>query len=72
MKPFLEQYCAVKGVAFVPIDGFSGENINELTDKAPWYKGGSLFNTLDNITLEKRDTDGALRMPIIDKYKEIG
>jgi elongation factor 1-alpha len=60
-------------VPFVPISGWTGENMKER--KSPlmnWYKGGTLLETLDMLTPPKRPTDLALRLPINDIYKISG
>lgn len=39
------------------------------SDNLPWYKGNTLYNTLDLITPPKRPLDKALRLPLQDVYK---
>ena len=39
---------------------------------APWYYGGSLFETLDNLPKIKKTTKPFLRVPLLDKYKDQG
>jgi len=53
IEPFLRKNCGFNSLQFCPIDGFGGENINDLTvlKEAAWYKGGSLFNTLDLVPI---------------------
>jgi len=70
-----------KAVAFVPISGFNGDNMLEVSDNTPWYKGWSvtrkegnatgktLFQALDSILPPKRPTDKPLRLPLQDVYK---
>ena len=70
-----------KGVAFVPISGWHGDNMLEPSDKMPWFKGFSierkegnvsgktLFEALDCILPPKRPTDKPLRLPLQDVYK---
>jgi peptide chain release factor subunit 3 len=56
----------------VPISGLTGDNIVEKVDPArcPWYKGETLMQILDALPCEKRDPEGFLRIPILDKVKE--
>jgi elongation factor 1-alpha len=56
-------------VQFVPVSGWSGENLSEKSDKMKWYKGDTLIGTLDSLKAPKRPTDGALRIPLQDCYK---
>merc|ERR1711963_1092697 len=70
-----------KTVAFVPISGWNGDNMLEVSENMPWYKGWSierkegnasgktLLNALDAILPPTRPTDKALRLPLQDVYK---
>ena len=59
-------------IPFVPISGWTGENLIEKSDKLKWYKGETLIKTLDGIEAPKRPTDLALRLPINDVFKISG
>lgn len=59
-------------IPFVPVSGWTGENLTEKTDKMPWYKGECLIKTLDGIEAPKRPTDLPLRLPINDVFKISG
>ncbi|KAI1749307.1 translation elongation factor 1 alpha chain [Xylaria castorea] len=71
-----------KHVAFVPISGFNGDNMLELTKNASWYKGWekespkgakvsgkTLLDAIDAIEEPKRANDKPLRLPLQDVYK---
>jgi elongation factor 1-alpha len=71
-----------KTVAFVPISGFNGDNMLEVSTNAPWYKGWekeikggakvtgkTLLEAIDSIEQPKRPTDKPLRLPLQDVYK---
>jgi len=70
-----------KTVAFVPISGWNGDNMIEVSEKMQWYKGWAverkegkasgktLFEALDSIIPPTRPTDKALRLPLQDVYK---
>lgn len=52
-------------IPFVPISGWTGENMLEKSEKmASWYKGKTLFDTLDDIVPPSRPTDKPLRLPL--------
>ena len=73
--PFLEATgYSEKDLVFVPIAGLQGHNIAEAVPSniCSWYKGKTLMQILDEVTLEKRDAVGGLRIPIIDKMKDSG
>lgn len=58
----------------VPISGLSGANIKDKVDPSvcPWYSGESLIGILDTMPPIPRQKDAPLRMPILDKYKDMG
>ena len=39
---------------------------------ADWYKGDTFFTFLDELSIQKRDPDGPLRIPILDKIRDQG
>ena len=71
-----------KKVPFIPYSGFSGDNLVDRTDKAPWYngweaninpkekvKGYTLYDALNNFFKPpKREPDAPLRLPITNIY----
>jgi len=75
LGPFLEKsgYPA-KDVFYVPISGLTGANIVKMVDpkECAWYKGKTLMNILDDLPVEKRDPQGPLRIPVLDKVKDQG
>ncbi|KAK7370084.1 hypothetical protein VNO80_12138 [Phaseolus coccineus] len=76
MVPFLKQsgYNVKKDVLFLPISGLVGANMKTRVDKSvcPWWNGPCLFEALDAIEVPLRDPKGPFRMPIIDKFKDMG
>ncbi len=56
-------------IPFVPLSGWTGENITERSIHMPWYEGPHLLEALDSITPPKRASDKPLRIPIQDVYK---
>jgi elongation factor 1-alpha len=70
-----------KAVPFVPISGWHGDNMLEVSEKMSWWKGWesekskvkasgkTLMEALDGIEPPKRPTDKALRLPLQDVYK---
>ncbi|CAI9113495.1 OLC1v1014107C1 [Oldenlandia corymbosa var. corymbosa] len=76
MLPFLKSsgYNIKKDVQFLPISGLVGSNMKTRVDKSvcPWWNGQCLFEALDAIEVPLRDPNGPFRMPIIDKFKDMG
>jgi len=70
-----------KTVAFVPISGWNGDNMLEVSPNMSWFKGWSierkegnasgktLLNALDAILPPTRPTEKPLRLPLQDVYK---
>jgi elongation factor 1-alpha len=61
-----------KLVTYVPISGWTGDNMLEKSSNMPWYKGQTLLEQLDALEPPKRPTDKPLRLPLQDVYKISG
>ncbi|KAK9153921.1 hypothetical protein Sjap_001401 [Stephania japonica] len=76
MLPFLKSsgYNVKKDVQFLPMSGLIGTNIKTRVDRSvcPWWDGPCLFEVLDTIEIPLRDPKGPFRMPILDKFKDMG
>src|SRR5207253_7985714 len=60
-------------IPMVPISAYHGDNILKKSDKMPWYKGGTLIETLDTRIKEpQKPTQKPLRLPIQDVYTITG
>jgi len=58
-----------KNVPFIPISGWTGDNMIENSTNLTWWKGGTLLEALDAIKPPKRPVDKPLRIPLQDVYK---
>jgi len=56
-------------VPFVPLSGWTGDNMMEKSDKMSWWKGPTLIEALDSIEEPKRPIEKPLRIPVQDVYK---
>jgi len=56
-------------IRFVPISGWTGDNMLESSANMPWHKEGTLLDALDNIQEPQRPTNRPLRIPLQDVYK---
>ncbi|CAI5724972.1 unnamed protein product [Peronospora effusa] len=76
LRPFLRTcgFAVKRDVAFIPVSGLHGDNVKVRLDKAkaPWYDGDSLIDFMDKMHIANRNPDGALRVPILDRYSERG
>jgi elongation factor 1-alpha len=55
-------------INFVPTSGWTGDNLVDLSDKMPWYKGPTLLEALDTFTLPPKPTEKPLRIPVQEVY----
>ena len=62
----------IETVPFIPISGWVGDNMLELSTNMPWYKGPFLLEALDAIKPPKRPILKPLRLPLQDVYKISG
>ncbi|KAK4280727.1 hypothetical protein QN277_012309 [Acacia crassicarpa] len=76
MIPFLKSsgYNVKKDVLFLPLSGLTGANMKTRVDKSicPWWDGPCLFEALDGVEIPPRDPNAPFRMPILDKFKDMG
>lgn len=63
-----------KDVIIIPISGLQGTNVRDRLPAgvAPWYDGPSLLQTLDELKPPERLYETPLRLPVVDKYREMG
>ncbi|MGQ9781029.1 MAG: translation elongation factor EF-1 subunit alpha [Nitrososphaeria archaeon] len=59
-------------VPFIPVSGWTGENLVQRSSNMPWYRGPTLLEALDQITEPSKPIDKPLRMPIQDVYSITG
>jgi len=62
----------IENVPFIPISGWNGDNMLDLSSNMPWYKGPFLLEALDAIKPPKRPILKPLRLPLQDVYKISG
>jgi elongation factor 1-alpha len=62
----------VSKISFIPVSGWTGENLVKRSTNMPWYKGPTLQEALDNISEPSKPIDKPFRMPIQDVYSITG
>jgi elongation factor 1-alpha len=60
---------APEKIPFIPISGWNGDNMIEISPNMPWWKGSTLLGALDEVIPPKRPSDKPLRIPLQDVYK---
>lgn len=74
LTPYLKK-CGFKNadIYYLPVSGLTGYNLKTTnTDVCPWYTGPSLITYLDDLPNLKRNSGGPVRLPIVDRYKDMG
>jgi len=75
LYPFLKTvgFNPKKNVHFMPCSGMTGTNLKVGDrEKHPWYEGLALIPYLDGLPTVNRSSDGPVRLPIVDRYKDMG
>ncbi|KAF9131456.1 translation termination factor GTPase eRF3 [Mortierella sp. 14UC] len=76
LSPFLKsnRYNLKTDVVFMPVSGYTGANIKKGVDPkdCDWYSGPSLLDYLDSVAIADRKLNAPFRMPISEKYKDMG
>ncbi|XP_017243077.1 uncharacterized protein LOC108215201 isoform X1 [Daucus carota subsp. sativus] len=76
MVPFIKTsgYNVKKDVQFLPISGLQGSNLQTRVSKdvCSWWNGACLFEALDAIDIPPRDPNAPFRLPIMDRFKDMG
>ncbi len=62
----------VDQIPFVPVSGWTGDNIIEPSPNMPWYKGPTLVQALDSVQPPPKPIDKPLRIPIQEVYSISG
>jgi len=63
-----------KDTYFMPCSGFTGAFIKEPVDESicDWYRSPCFIEYLETLPIPNRSITGPLRMPVFDKYKDMG
>ncbi|KDN46648.1 hypothetical protein K437DRAFT_235143 [Tilletiaria anomala UBC 951] len=75
LSPFLRSAgFAPKDVSYIPVSAFAGQNLKEPVPRevCSWYDGEPLLTFLDNLELGDRKISEPLKMPISEKYNDMG
>ncbi|XP_077407388.1 eukaryotic peptide chain release factor GTP-binding subunit ERF3A [Vanacampus margaritifer] len=74
LVPFLKKvgFNPKKDIYFMPCSGLTGANLKEPLADCPWYTGLPFIPHLDSLPNFTRSFQGPVRLPIVDKYKDMG
>jgi elongation factor 1-alpha len=59
-------------VPFVPVSGWTGDNLVKKSENMGWYKGKTLLESFDDFTAPEKPIGKPLRVPIQDVYSITG
>lgn len=61
-------------IYFMPCSGLTGAFLKEPIDESicHWYRGPSFLEYIDCLPSLSRNIDGPFRLPVVDKYKDMG
>ena len=59
-------------INFVPVSGWTGDNLTKPSEKMSWYKGPTLIDVLNTFSPPPKPTGKPLRIPIQDVYTITG
>lgn len=62
----------INQVKFIPISALKCQNINKVIDNICWWKECNLIDIIDNLPQIKRNIEGNFRMPILNRYRDMG
>lgn len=75
LLPYLKK-CGFKSdeMFFMPCSGYTGAFLSEVPPESmcSWYRGPSFLQYIDDLPPQVRAIDGPFRMPINDKYTDMG
>lgn len=61
-----------KKVNFIPVSGWTGDNLVRRSERMPWYKGPTLYEALDKLEEPPKPIEKPLRIPVQDVYSITG
>jgi elongation factor 1-alpha len=59
-------------ILFVPMSGWTGDNLTKASPKMSWYTGPTLLAALDTFVIPPKPVDQPLRIPVQDVYTITG
>ena len=59
-------------INFIPVSGWTGENLVKPSTNMPWYKGPTLMEALDQFVEPPKPIEKPLRLPVQDVYTITG
>ena len=53
-----------KDIMTIPVSALDGDNVTTKSDVAPWYKGPSLLNFLEDVAVDRKSLEAPFRLPV--------
>jgi len=58
----------VSKILFIPVSGWTGDNLVKKSTNMPWYKGPTLYEAMDTFQVPEKPVDKPLRVPVQEVY----
>jgi len=58
----------VSKIHFIPVSGWTGDNLAKQSERMPWYKGPTLVKAMDEFQIPEKPIEKPLRIPVQDVY----
>jgi len=58
----------VSKILFIPVSGWTGDNLAKKSTNMPWYKGPTLYEAMDAFQVPEKPVDKPLRVPVQEVY----
>jgi len=58
----------VSKILFIPVSGWTGDNLVKKSANMPWFKGPTLFEAMDTFQVPEKPVDKPLRVPVQEVY----
>lgn len=62
----------VDTIPFIPVSGYTGDNVAKKSENMAWYKGQTIVEALDSFKEPERPINKPLRLPLQDAYSITG
>jgi elongation factor 1-alpha len=62
----------IEKVHFIPVSGWTGDNLLNKSEKMPWYTGPTLMEAFDLLELPQKPQNKPVRIPVQDVYSITG
>jgi bifunctional enzyme CysN/CysC len=73
IKNEYDSFCSnlnISDITYVPVSALKGDNVSSLSDKMIWYKGKSVLDMLETLTIHDSNTDFRFPVQLVIRAKD--